>query len=55
MSRIDTIGQNGNDGLHYLVEDIAKMIYEDWHVTARYSWEDFVPLAMKVIERVRDE
>lgn len=54
-SRIDEIGQNGNTGEHYLVEKIAKLIHKDFHVNPRYDWTDFIPVAIEILEAVRDE
>lgn len=57
MSRIDEIGQNGNDGLHYKVEAVAKKLAgKDWDMMlsgkkgVRRKWVDYIPLAMEVVE-----
>jgi len=55
--RIDIIGQNGNEGLHYQVEDIARIIAgKDANnaLMGKYQgkkrWELFIPTAIEVIE-----
>lgn len=59
MKRIDYIGQNGGDGLHYLVERVARAIAGD---TADYPmmgenagkkrWELHIDQALAVIEEI---
>ena len=55
-SRIDIIGQNGPTGEHYKVEKVARMIAKEWHSGGLDEfWEDFVPLAIKIVEVIEDE
>jgi len=61
-SRIDIIGTNGGDGSHYLVEKMARKLagthpdlVHSGKGGVRRRWEDFVPLAIELIEVVHDE
>lgn len=56
-TRVDIIGQNGNNGEHYLVEKMAKRLAgKDFDMMlsgkkgVRRKWEDFVPLAIELLD-----
>ena len=55
MNRMDIVGQNGNDGRVYLIEDIAKIIYSSNKVNPRYQWEDFLNVAIEILNRVEKD
>jgi len=48
--RIDQISQNGNDGSHYLVEKVAKVLADD-----PQDWELYVHTAIQLIGMIKDE
>ena len=57
MSRINHIGQNGNTGEHYHVEQIARIIAGDQADNAlmgknagKKRWELYVPKAIEIYE-----
>lgn len=59
-SRIDLVGQNGNDGEHYLVEEVCRIIageHGDIKLMGTYlgmsRWQLFIPMALQIIERVQ--
>lgn len=61
MSRIDIIGQNGNDGEHYLVEAICRVIageHADMKLMGNNSgkvrWQLFIPQAIKILEVISE-
>jgi len=49
-SRIDIVGSNGNDGSHYLVEKVAKVLADD-----PQDWELYVDVAIQLIGMIKDE
>jgi len=62
MSRIDIIGQNGNEGDHYLVETVARMLAGDSQDKVlmgvhrgKTNWELFIPKAIEVIDVIKQE
>lgn len=61
MSRLDNIGQNGNDGEYYLVEKVARQLAGDCQDMrqggrneGKFYWELFIKQAIAVIAIVRD-
>jgi len=61
VSRIDIIGQNGGEGEHYLIEQIARAIageHADKALRGRYAgqkqWQLHIKQAMAIMEIIEE-
>lgn len=61
VSRTDIIGSNGNDGQHYLVEQVCRIIAGDGadqtlggKMRGCKAWQQHVKQAIEIIQAVRD-
>jgi len=53
VSRIDNIGQNGNDGLHYRVEKVARILARTLHNPDKnVSYTHYLEIALEIVEEL---
>jgi hypothetical protein len=61
VERIEIIASNGNEGTHYKVEKVARIIAIDERARYRHTpynpdkWKTYIPLAIKIVEELERE
>ena len=54
VPRIDEVASNGNEGTHYLVEQICNIIWESHKAHPKYDAKDWIPEAMEILDCIED-